>query len=155
MRQLRRGAPKTPAVDLPALVSFAAWLGFSLLRLIAPRASGCAIAGVMSALLIDTPLYFYVFAVLTVAGGVLGYVKAKSTPSIVAGSIAGGLLAAAAWSMQNQGRPGVLLGLVVSVLLLARFGRAFAKTKKPMPAGLMTALSLIGIVLTVLILVGR
>ena len=73
MRQLRRGAPKTPAVDLPALVSFAAWLGFSLLRLIAPRASGCAIAGVMSALLIDTPLYFYVFAVLTVAGGVLGH----------------------------------------------------------------------------------
>lgn len=107
----------------------------------------------MSFLLINTPLFFYLFGVLTIAGGVLGFVKAKSKPSLVAGSIAGVLLLIAAWLMQTQGRSGVLLGLGISVLLAARFGRAYAKTKKSMPAGLMALLGIIGIVLTVLILV--
>ncbi len=107
----------------------------------------------MSSLLIATPVFFFVFGVLTIAGGVLGFVKAKSKPSLIAGGVAGLLLLLAGWLMQTQGRVGVMLGLIVSVLLLARFGRAFAATKKPMPAGLMTVLSVVGVVLTVLVLV--
>lgn len=107
----------------------------------------------MSSLLMATPIFFYVFGVLTMLGGVMGFVKAKSKPSLIAGSIAGGLLLLAAWLMQTQGRTGVVLGLVVSVLLLARFGRAYAQTRKAMPAGLMALLGTLGIVLTVLILV--
>ncbi len=107
----------------------------------------------MSSLLIATPVFFYVFGGLTMVGGAMGFVKAKSKPSLIAGSIAGGLLLLAAWLMQTQGRSGVLLGLIVSVLLLARFGRSYAQTRKPMPAGLMALFGTIGIVLTVLILV--
>jgi hypothetical protein len=37
-------------------------------------------------------IYFIVFGILTIAGGVLGYVKAGSMASIIAGSISGVLL---------------------------------------------------------------
>jgi hypothetical protein len=37
-------------------------------------------------------IYFIVFGVLTIAGGVMGYAKAGSTASIIAGSICGILL---------------------------------------------------------------
>ena len=37
-------------------------------------------------------IYFIVFGALTIIGGIIGYVKAGSLPSIIAGSIAGILL---------------------------------------------------------------
>lgn len=106
----------------------------------------------MATLLIATPVYFYVFGVLTVAGGVLGFVKAKSAPSLIAGGVAGALLLLAAWLMQTQGRSGVVLGCLVSALLLGRFGRAYAKSKKTMPALPMSLLGLVGLLLTAAIL---
>jgi uncharacterized membrane protein (UPF0136 family) len=42
------------------------------------------------------------------------------------------------------------MGLFVSLALAGRFGSAFAKTKKVMPAGLMAALGAAGVVLAVL-----
>jgi uncharacterized membrane protein (UPF0136 family) len=44
--------------------------------------------------------------------------------------------------------PGFILALLVSILLLAHFGRSFAANKKTMPAIPMIALSGICIVLT-------
>ena len=42
-------------------------------------------------------IYFIVFGLLTIVGGVIGYVKAGSTASIIAGSISGLLLLVAAF----------------------------------------------------------
>ena len=42
-------------------------------------------------------IYFIAFGVLTIAGGILGYVKAGSVASIIAGSITGVLLLVAAF----------------------------------------------------------
>jgi len=95
--------------------------------------------------------YLAVFGVLTFAGGVVGFVKAKSVASLIAGGIAGALLfVACALTFRagtNQGA-GLLLGLVVSAALAARFGMAFRKTKKVMPAGLMALLGSAGVVVT-------
>jgi uncharacterized membrane protein (UPF0136 family) len=33
-----------------------------------------------------TKIYFIIFGVLTIAGGIIGYVKAGSVPSIIAGA---------------------------------------------------------------------
>jgi uncharacterized membrane protein (UPF0136 family) len=106
------------------------------------------------ALLQTTRVYLFVFGVLTVAGGTFGYLKAKSRPSLIAGSIAGVLLVLAGWLITSNARAGLVLGLVVSLALAARFGRAFAKTKKPMPAGLMALLGIVGVILTALALFG-
>lgn len=101
-----------------------------------------------------THIYLLVFGLLTIAGGVMGFVKANSKPSLIAGAVAGLALLAAWWLMGTQGRAGVILGLVVSLALAGRFVGAYAKSKKMMPAGMMAALSVIGVVLTAASLVG-
>lgn len=95
-------------------------------------------------------IYLYVFGVLTIVGGVVGYVKAKSRASLIAGTIAGVLLLVSGYLVGTSGRPGLLLGLGVSVMLAGRFVGAFVKTRKVMPAGMMSLLSVVGIVLTAL-----
>ncbi|MFL6583962.1 MAG: TMEM14 family protein [Chthoniobacterales bacterium] len=94
-------------------------------------------------------IYFIVFGLLTIAGGVMGYVKAGSTASIIAGSISGILLLVAAFLLPAHVAGGLALAAVVSLLLAARFVPAFLKTGKAMPAGMMAILSLIGIVLAI------
>ena len=95
--------------------------------------------------------YTFIFGALTIAGGVVGYVKAKSRASLIAGGISGLLLLLAAYLMTSGSFPaGRILALVISVLLAGRFIPAFLKTRKPMPAGLMSVLSIIGIILGIL-----
>src|SRR5438477_9889008 len=66
-------------------------------------------------------IYFIIFGILTIAGGIIGYVKAGSTVSIIAGSISGLLLLLAAWLMPEHQAAGLIVALVVSLLLAAQF----------------------------------
>jgi uncharacterized membrane protein (UPF0136 family) len=97
-----------------------------------------------------TKIYFIIFGVLTIAGGIIGYVKANSVPSIVAGSITGILLVAAAFLLSDYQVAGLALGLIVSLLLAGQFIPKFIRTGKAMPAGMMSILSVVGIVMAVL-----
>ena len=68
-------------------------------------------------------IYFIIFGVLTIAGGIVGYVKAGSTPSIIAGSITGILLlvgALPAWPHSSKWGygPSGGIGLVLLILLI-------------------------------------
>ncbi|HEY3601300.1 MAG TPA: TMEM14 family protein [Chthoniobacterales bacterium] len=92
-----------------------------------------------------TKIYFIIFGVLTIAGGIMGYVKAGSTASIIAGSISGVLLLVAAFLFPAKALAGILLGGIVSLLLIGYFLPAFFRTGKMMPAGMMSLLSLIGV----------
>jgi len=103
-------------------------------------------------LYLATQGFLVLFGLFTIAGGVLGFVKAKSKPSLIAGGLSGLLLLTAAWLMRTPGRPGLVLGLLVSLALAGRFVGAYRKTKKVMPAGVMSALAVIGILLTALAL---
>ena len=100
-------------------------------------------------------IYLIVFGILTVLGGVMGYVKASSAASLIAGGVAGILLLVAAFLIPAQAQAGLILGLIVSVLLLGRFGPALLKGGGFMPAGLMVLLSLPAIVLTLLALLRK
>jgi len=91
-------------------------------------------------------IYFIVFGFLTIAGGVAGYVKAGSTVSIIAGAIAGLLLLAAGFLLPGHYATGLSIALIVSLLLAAQFIPKFMRTGKMIPAGLMSALSVIGII---------
>ena len=91
--------------------------------------------------------YFIIFGLLTIAGGIMGYVSKGSMPSIIAGSISGILLLAAAFLLPNHAAIGLAVAAIVSVLLAGRFVPAFIKTGSLMPAGMMSILSVIGIVL--------
>ena len=91
--------------------------------------------------------YFIVFGLLTIAGGVMGYVSKGSMPSIIAGSISGVLLLVAAFVLPTHAALGLAMAAIVSVLLAGRFVPAFIKTGSLMPAGMMSVLSVIGIIL--------
>lgn len=97
-------------------------------------------------------IYFLVFGALTIAGGVMGYVKAGSVASLVAGSISGILLLGGGFLVSSQPpSQGVLAGLGLVCLALGyRFVTAFLKGGGFMPAGLMASLSVVGLVLIVL-----
>ena len=94
-------------------------------------------------------LYFIVFGVLTIAGGVVGYVKAGSVASIVAGSITGVLLLVAAFLLPEHRAIGLAPAFIISLLLAAQFAPKFIRTGRAMPAGMMSILSVIGIIVAI------
>ncbi len=96
-----------------------------------------------------TRLYFLIFGALTILGGVIGYVKAGSVPSIIAGAITGVLLVVAGALLPEHRAAGLAAAFIVSLLLAAQFVPKFIRTGKVMPAGLMSILSVIGIVVAV------
>ncbi len=95
-------------------------------------------------------LYFIVFGVLTIVGGIIGYVSKGSVPSIVAGSVAGILLLVGALLLPNHVNAGLAIALIVSLLLAGQFVPKFIQTGKAMPAGMMSILSVIGIITAII-----
>ena len=85
----------------------------------------------------------------------MGFVKAGSTASIVAGGISGVLIVIAALLLKTNLVVGLALGGVVALALAGRFAPAFISTGKFMPAGMMTILSAIAVVLTVVAFVKK
>ena len=94
-------------------------------------------------------LYFIIFGVLTIAGGIVGFVKAGSVASIIAGSITGVLLLVAAFLLPEHRAIGLASALILSLLLAGQFVPKFLRTGRVMPAGIMSILSVIGIVAAV------
>lgn len=95
-----------------------------------------------------------VYGLLVLVGGVMGYVKANSMASLMAGGVSGVVLIASALAMwRGFYQLGWWIALIVAALLLARFGYAAAANGfKMMPGGLMIILSVIAILALV---VGR
>jgi uncharacterized membrane protein (UPF0136 family) len=91
-------------------------------------------------------IYFMIFGVLTIVGGIIGYASKGSVPSIIAGTIAGLLLLLGAFLFPNHLVAGLAIDLIVSILLAGQFLPKFIQTGKAMPAGMMSILSVIGIV---------
>jgi uncharacterized membrane protein (UPF0136 family) len=93
-----------------------------------------------------TQYYYILFGLVAIVGGALGYVRARSIPSIIAGGISGGLLVIA--GLIGPSDAAHWLALIVSLLLLAYFGPSYLRKRKAMPAIPMIVLSVICIVLT-------
>ena len=91
-------------------------------------------------------IYFIVFGVLTIVGGIIGFVSKGSVPSIIAGSISGILLLVAGFLLPQHHAAGLGLALIISALLAAQFIPKFFATWKMMPAGMMSVLSVLGII---------
>jgi uncharacterized membrane protein (UPF0136 family) len=91
-------------------------------------------------------IYFIVFGLLTIAGGIVGYVKVGSVASIIAGAISGVLLLVAAFLLPEHQAWGLGTALIVSLLLAGYFIRKDLQTETVMPAGIMSVLSVIGVI---------
>ncbi|MEO9595698.1 TMEM14 family protein [Rhodopirellula bahusiensis] len=84
-----------------------------------------------------------IFGAFVVFGGVMGYVKAQSKASLIAGSITGGLLLLSAFLIARGMTAGAILGIVVSLLLIGQFGPSLKKKMKVMPNLLVVILGLV------------
>ncbi len=95
-----------------------------------------------------------VYAVLLAVGGVIGYTKAGSRPSLIAGlGSAVAAILALVLSFQNA-KWGMALGCLVALLLAYFFGHRFAaKTRKFMPAGLLALVSVVVLAVALLVLI--
>lgn len=100
-------------------------------------------------------IYFLVFGVVTIAGGIMGYVKAGSVVSVVAGAITGALLIVAGMILPTHREIGLVLGLFTSALLAAQFIPRMLRTRRLMPAGVMSVLSVIGIIIAIFSWIGK
>ena len=96
-----------------------------------------------------TAIIVLIYGALVVLGGVMGYVKAKSKPSLYAG-LGFGFALVISGQMLWQGNTRVLPGAtVLAAILLVVMGIRFARTKKFMPAGLVALMSLAAVIVLV------
>ncbi|MBW4645680.1 MAG: hypothetical protein KME23_22280 [Goleter apudmare HA4340-LM2] len=87
------------------------------------------------------------YGILAMIGGIIGYKQAGSKISLLSGSISGLLLIVAAFA-QLQGQTwGLTLAAVVTAVLVIVFVSRLVKTRKLMPAGLMTGFGVLALVL--------
>ena len=84
----------------------------------------------------------YGYALAILAGGVMGYAKAKSIPSLAAGVVFGAAATLGAYQV-SQNPKDFYVAFLTSGALLAVMGARFYKSRKIMPAGLIAGLSLV------------
>ncbi|KAH8300103.1 hypothetical protein KR044_009811 [Drosophila immigrans] len=87
----------------------------------------------------------YVYAATVAAGGIMGYAKAGSVPSLGAGLAFGALLGYGA-HMNSQDPPRPLLQLGTSLFLAGLMGARWNRSGKLMPAGMVCMLSVAALV---------
>jgi uncharacterized membrane protein (UPF0136 family) len=92
-----------------------------------------------------------IYGVLLAVGGLIGYFKAGSRPSLIAGMLSAVAAFAALGLSVGRSQLGVGLGSLLSIVLFVLFGYRYAiKTGKFMPSGMLAVISLV--VLGVMIL---
>ncbi|XP_064017030.1 transmembrane protein 14C-like isoform X1 [Pogoniulus pusillus] len=82
------------------------------------------------------------YAALVASGGIIGYAKAGSVPSLAAGLLFGSLAGLGAYQL-SQNPNNVWISLITSGTLTAIMGTRFYNSGKFMPAGLIAGVSLL------------
>lgn len=83
------------------------------------------------------------YGLLAIGGGLMGYLKAQSTVSLISGGLSG-LLLIISGILQLQGQPwGLIIAAALTGILVITFIVRLIKTRKFMPAGLMVILGIV------------
>jgi uncharacterized membrane protein (UPF0136 family) len=95
-------------------------------------------------------LLLYIYGILLIVGGLMGYVKAKSVPSLVAGVVCGVIALFLGYRYTWHFAPHV--ALILALVLIILMGRRYLRTRKAMPALLIVVLSVVVAVVQIYIL---
>ena len=83
-----------------------------------------------------------VYGVLLILGGVMGFVKARSRPSLIAGIVSGLITLGAAYISRHDNEDGGFsIGLILAITMFIFFGMRAMTARKFMPMGMMTVSS--------------
>jgi uncharacterized membrane protein (UPF0136 family) len=92
----------------------------------------------------------YVYGVLLIIGGLIGYAKAHSLPSLWAGLICGLIALFLGYDYIWHYAP--ICALILALILVFLMGRRYARTRKPMPSLMIVILSLIVIAVQIYVM---
>ena len=101
--------------------------------------------------LFEAQVYFLVFGVVMVIGGIMGYVKARSVPSLIAGGVSGFIFILSALSIPRGWYTWMIGDLILSLLLAARFVPSLLQ-RKYNPAAYVVPLAVIGVIVAAVVL---
>lgn len=73
------------------------------------------------------------YGVFTLAGGLLGYAKARSMASLIAGTVCGVILVIAAMGLHHGSALAAVVSLAIAVALGGRFFWTWRRTRRLMP----------------------
>jgi uncharacterized membrane protein (UPF0136 family) len=97
-----------------------------------------------------------IYAALLAVGGVVGFLKAGSRASLIAGLLSAATAVAALVVSASNKSLGIALGLTLSIALFVLFGYRYAvKTRRFMPSGLLAVVSLVVLAVMTLIIIDR
>ena len=99
--------------------------------------------------------FLVLFAAFNLLGGWIGYRKAGSRASLIAGTVAGIVLLVCAYGMTQHSRAAAIGALLVSAVLGARFAGTWIKARRMMPDLLMVLFSLMTLVVVWRLLLAR
>ena|SRR5687767_6540538 len=103
-----------------------------------------------------TKTFYFLFGLLTLVGGIQGFVAKGSRASLIAGGICGVLLIVAGYLLMTfKVTPGLVLGLIVCLALAGQFLPKFLKGGGLWPAGVEGILGVLGLLLTIVAFVKR
>jgi uncharacterized membrane protein (UPF0136 family) len=97
-----------------------------------------------------TATIVFVYGLLVLIGGIIGYKTAGSPMSLIAGILSGLPLIGAGIAVAKGNLTGLYVALAMTFALDGFFTYRFAKTLSFMPAGLMSLLSLLVLIITAL-----
>jgi len=96
-------------------------------------------------------VYYLVFGILTIVGGIIGFVKAKSRASLIAGVLCGVALIVAHFLLQRgNGMMGLIVGLVISALLGGKFIPKAMENRAGPHVIIMAVLSAVSLIVTLI-----
>ena len=96
-------------------------------------------------------LLLYVYGILLIIGGGIGYIKAKSVPSLVAGLVCGFIALFMGYRYAWHFAPHV--AFILAIFLIFLMGRRYLNTRKAMPALMIVVMSLIVAIVQLYILI--
>jgi uncharacterized membrane protein (UPF0136 family) len=103
--------------------------------------------------------FLIVFGVIVLAGGIQGYVSAKSMASIIAASLIAAFVLGGAFLLGSKPTPGLVLAGLGALAVAGRFLPAFLKASDKgaalWPAGILAVLSIVAIVWIGMVLLKR
>ena len=95
-------------------------------------------------------LLLYIYGIILILGGAMGFAKAKSVPSLVAGVVCGVIALLLGYYYPWRFAPEA--ALLLSILLIVIMGRRYLATHKAMPALLVVVLSFVVAITQVVVL---
>jgi uncharacterized membrane protein (UPF0136 family) len=88
----------------------------------------------------------WVYGVIMILGGIMGFVKVGSKASLLSGVGMGLALLASGFGVWHGSYDSIVVAEVIAALLLVLFAIRFAKTRRFMPVGILAILSLVAVV---------